>query len=97
MISYLLTYIKDVITSPVAVIGLIASLIVLVSMCFNTSKKSGQLLMRIFNLLGSVACVIYALMLGANGVGAFILNSILIVVNFIYMIKLIKNSRSNNN
>lgn len=50
--------------------------------------------MRILNGIGSVVCVIYAIMLGPDGVGTFILNSILVVVNFVYMIKLLRNSNN---
>ena len=96
MFSYFTDYKKDVFSSRTALIGLVASFIILVSMCFNTSKKSGELMMRILNFIGSIACVVYAIMLGANGIGTFILNAILIIVNFVYMIKLIRNYRKNN-
>lgn len=94
MIKTIVDGIKLCFQSPTALVGLGASLIVLVSMCFNTSTKRGELLMRILNGIGSVVCVIYAIMLGPDGVGTFILNSILVVVNFVYMIKLLRNSNN---
>ena len=50
--------------------------------------------MRILNGIGSIVCVIYAIMLGLDGVGTFILNAILILVNFYYIIKLLKKSNN---
>ena len=42
--------------SLTTLVGLGSSLIVLVSMCFNTSTKRGELLVRILNAIGSGAC-----------------------------------------
>lgn len=92
MFQVIIDGLKSCVQSPTALTGLFASLIVLVSMCFNTSTKRGELLMRILNGIGSIACVIYAIMLGPNGIGTFILNAILVIVNFYYMIKLLKNN-----
>ncbi len=94
MIDSIINGLKLCIQSPTALIGLGASLIVLVSMCFNTSTKHGELLMRILNGIGSIVCVIYAIMLGPDGVGTFILNAILVFVNFYYMIKLLRKSNN---
>ena len=85
MIEYLQS-----LTDPVAIIGLVASIIVLVSMCFNPSTRKGNLLMRGVNLVGSVISVIYGLMLGPLGAGMILLNGVLVFVNLIYLIKAVK-------
>lgn len=94
LIDLIVNGLKLCIQSPTALVGLVASIIVLISMCFNTSTKRGELLMRILNGIGSIVCVIYAIMLGLDGVGTFILNAILIFVNFYYIIKLLKKSNN---
>lgn len=85
MIEYLQS-----LTDPVAIIGLEASIVVLVSMCFNPSTRKGNLLMRGVNLVGSVISVIYGLMLGPLGAGMILLNGVLVFVNLIYLIKAVK-------
>lgn len=85
MIEYLQS-----LTSPVAILGLVASIVVLVSMCFNPSTKRGNLLMRGVNLVGSIISVIYGLLLGPLGAGMILLNGVLVFVNLIYLIKAVK-------
>lgn len=85
MIEYLQS-----LTNPVAIIGLVASIVVLVSMCFNPSTKRGNLLMRGVNLVGSIISVIYGLLLGPLGAGMILLNGVLVFVNLIYLIKAVK-------
>ena len=80
-------YIKSLITDPVALVGLLASLIVLISMCFNTRTQHGELLMRVLNLIGSVISVIYGIVLGPVGFGVIILNAPLIFINLFYVFK----------
>lgn len=89
MIKYFINLVK----SPSAIIGLIASIIVLVSMCFNTRTIKGELLMRSLNFVGSILSVIYGLMLGPDGFGMIILNGTLMVVNLLYLIKSIQNKK----
>lgn len=85
MIEYLQS-----LTNPVAIIGLVASIVVLVSMCFNPSTKKGNLLMRGVNLVGSIISVVYGLLLGPLGAGMILLNGVLVFVNLIYLIKAVK-------
>ena len=88
-------YINDLITSPAAIVGLVASITVLVSMCFNTRTRIGELLMRSLNAIGSIISVIYGLMLGPDGFGMLILNAPLVFINSYYFIRsLIKNTCS---
>lgn len=85
-------YLKTL-NEPVVVLGLVASLVVLVSMCFSTTTRTGALLMRSVNLLASVLCVIYGWLLGPAGLGTFLLNTVLVFVNIYHFIKVFKKNR----
>lgn len=85
MIDYLMS-----LNDPVAITGLVASIIVLVSMCFNPATKKGNLLMRSVNLIGSIVSVIYGLLLGPLGAGMILLNGVLVFVNLYYLIVTLK-------
>ena len=80
-------YFNSLVTDPAALLGLLASLIVLVSMCFNTRTKRGERLMRSLNFLGSIMSVIYGVVLGPAGFGMILLNGTLVFVNLFYLIK----------
>ncbi len=83
-------YFNTLLTDTVSQIGLLASIIVLVSMCFNTRTRRGELLMRSVNLVGSIVSVVYGLLLGPLGAGMILLNGVLVFVNLIYLIKAVK-------
>ena len=59
-------------------------------MCFDTSTRKGDLLLRLWNLVGSVLSVIYGIILGPEGFGMIILNGTLVFVNLYYLIKIWK-------
>ena len=80
-------YFSSLVTDPAALLGLLASLIVLVSMCFNTRTKRGERLMRSLNFLGSIMSVVYGIVLGPAGFGMILLNGTLVFVNLFYLIK----------
>lgn len=80
-------YFNSLVTDPAALLGLLASLIVLVSMCFNTRTKRGERLMRSLNFLGSIMSVVYGIILGPAGFGMILLNGTLVFVNLFYLIK----------
>ena len=85
-------YFSILFTDPAALLGLLASLVVLVSMCFNTRTKRGERLMRSLNFLGSIMSGIYGIILGPAGFGMILLNGTLVFVNLLYLIKDDKNS-----
>lgn len=85
MIDYLMS-----LNNPVSIIGLVASIIVLVSMCFNPSTKRGNIMMRSVNLIGSIVSVIYGVFLGPLGAGMILLNGVLVFVNAYYLIVTLK-------
>ena len=88
----MIEYFKSLVTDPIALIGLIASIIVLISMCFNTRTKKGELLLRSWNLVGSILSVIYGLLLGVLGAGMILLNGVLVFVNLFYIVRNISKS-----
>ena len=78
----------------IEIVGVIASILILISMCFNSSSYKGSLLMRIFNLIGSIILTVYGSLIQAFSV--VFLNGILVFVNFYYLINLIvKNYKKN--
>lgn len=89
----MIEYFINLVTSPSAILGLVASIVVLISMCFNTRTRKGELLMRGLNFIGSVLSVIYGSMLGPAGFGMIVLNGTLVVVNLLYLIKSIQNKK----
>lgn len=78
----------------IEIVGVIASILILISMCFNSSSYKGSLFMRIFNLIGSIILTVYGSLIQAFSV--VFLNGILVFVNFYYLINLIvKNYKKN--
>lgn len=85
-------YFSSLFTDTAALLGLLASIVVLVSMCFNTRTRRGERLMRLLNFVGSILSVIYGIILGPAGFGMIILNGTLTFVNLFYLIKNDKSS-----
>ena len=75
-------------------IGIVATLLILVSMLFPTLSYKGSLCMRILNILGSVVFVIYGALLPA--ISTAVLNGALIIVNSVHLFKLIKDNKNKN-
>lgn len=69
-------------------IGIGATLLILVSMCFKTVSFKGSLLMRVLNIAGSVVFVVHGALLPA--ISTAVLNGCLVIVNTIHLILLIK-------
>lgn len=74
--------------NSVEYIGLSASLFILVSMCFPTNTYKGTVMLRILNLLGSIAFVVYGALLPA--ISTAVLNGCVIIVNLVQLILVIK-------
>ena len=70
------------------IIGIIASVLIVLSMLFKTTTFKGTIWMRIINALGSVFFISYGFSIKAYSTG--ICNSILFLVNIFYLIKEIK-------
>lgn len=72
----------------VEIIGIIASILIVLSMVFKTTNYRGTIAMRIINAVGSVFFVIYGALLPAWSTMAT--NAILFCLNIFYLIKEIK-------
>lgn len=76
----------------IEILGIISSFIIFISMCFKTDTIKGTICLRSFNLIGSVAFVVYGLLLPSYAT-AF-MNFIIIFINVYHMIKLIQKIKS---
>ena len=83
----MIEYFSQLVSSPAAVVGLVASIIVLISMCFNTRTRCGELWMRGLNVIGSILSDLYGLLLGPEGFAMLLLNTPLIFISAYYFIK----------
>ena len=72
----------------IEIVGIVATLCILFSMCFKTLTFKGSVIMRVTNLIGSVIFVVYGCLLPA--ISTAILNGILILVNSYHLFVLIK-------
>ena len=67
------------------VIGIIASVLVVFSMVFQTTTYRGTMMMRILNLTGSIFFIVYGFLLPAYATA--ITNTCALILNLIYIIK----------
>ena len=77
----------------IEIIGIVSTLLILASMLFKTTTIKGSIIMRILNLIGSLAFVIYGALLPA--LSTAILNAGLVFINGYHLILLIKENRKN--
>ena len=75
----------------VEIIGIFATVLIVVSMSFKTTTLKSSIWMRITNLLGSVIFVLYGCLLPA--ISTAILNGFLVVVNSYHLIILLKSEK----
>lgn len=72
----------------IEVIGILATIFILISMSINTSSLKGDVIMRAINIAGSVVFVVYGALLPA--ISTAVLNGLLVFVNIYHLVKLIK-------
>lgn len=75
----------------IEIIGTIASILLIISMCFKTETIKGSIWMRIFNIVGSVIFATYGFLLPAYSTGC--LNTIMVGVNAVRLVKLLKEKK----
>ena len=73
------------------IVGISGSILIAISMVFKTETDRGVMLLRIFNLLGSIVFVIYGFMLPAYS--TIILNCICVVLNIVGLVRIIQKIR----
>ena len=71
----------------IEIIGIVATLFILIGMCFKTLSFWGSFWLRLLNIVGSIFFVAYGILIPA--ISTAILNGALILVNGFYLIKLI--------
>lgn len=72
----------------VEILGVVATLFIVVSMSCKTLTKKSSIIMRVLNTLGSIIFIIYGLLLPA--LSTTILNIIVVGINIYHLILLIK-------
>lgn len=77
----------------IEIIGILATLLILASMCFKTTSYKGSFWMRTINIAGCVVFMVYGIFLPA--ISTAILNGALVIVNTYHLIMLIKMKNSN--
>ena len=75
----------------VEIIGIFATVLIIVSMSFKTTTLKASIWMRITNLIGSAIFVVYGCLLPA--ISTAILNGFLVVVNSYHLIILLKSEK----
>ena len=82
---------NDVILNEI--VGISGSILIAISMVFKTETDRGVMLLRIFNLLGSIVFVVYGFMLPAYS--TIILNFICVILNIVGLVKIVKKIKNN--
>lgn len=72
----------------IEILGVVATLFIVVSMSCKTLTKKSSIIMRLLNTLGSIIFIIYGLLLPA--LSTTILNIIVVGINIYHLILLIK-------
>lgn len=73
-------------------VGLVATVLLVISLCFNTKTFKGTLCMRVLNLLCSGVWIVYGVLLGL--LATFVSNSLCVLINLYYLILAVKNRDS---
>lgn len=73
------------------IIGLFASIILVVSLLPRTTSYKGTIIMRALNMIGSIMFVVYGCLLPAISTG--IANGCLVVIDLYYLIREIKDHK----
>lgn len=76
----------------IEILGLIGSVIILISMCFKSCDIKGNLVMRIFNIVGNIILAAYAIQVDALSV--CVLNIGVVVIDIYHIIGLVKSIKN---
>lgn len=78
-------------TNIIEIIGLVASFLLVISLCFKTETLKGSIWMRSLNIIGSIIFAIYGFLLPAYSTG--IVNTLLVAINSYRLCVLIKENK----
>lgn len=67
------------------IIGIVASILILCSICANTTKKKGILILRALNTLGSLVYIYYGYLIGSYSI--MLLDTVAVVINVVYLVR----------
>lgn len=70
------------------IVGVVASILILCSICANTTKQKGILLLRALNTLGSLIYIYYGYLIHSYSI--ILLDTVAVIINTVYMFKHIK-------
>lgn len=73
------------------IVGISGSILIAISMVFKTETDRGVMLLRIFNLLGSIVFVVYGVMLPAYS--TIILNFVCVILNIVGLVRIVQKIR----
>lgn len=73
------------------IVGFLASIVVIISITFNPQSRKGNIWLRSLNLLGSIAFIIYGILLPAYA--TIFMNCIAGIINLIYLIKILRSAK----
>ena len=74
----------------IEIFGIISSIIILVSICFDPQSKKGNIVLRTLNTIGSVAFVIYGLLIPTYA--TVFMNICAAIINLIYLVRSIRST-----
>jgi len=75
----------------IEIIGIVATVMILISMSFKTTTLKGSIIMRITNIIGSIVFTVYGALLPA--ISTAILNALLVIINTYHLIVLINENK----
>lgn len=78
----------------IEIIGIIASIFIVISLAFNTTTIKGTITLRILNLVGSLFFIVYGICLPS--ISTCIANVATVILDIIFMIKTIKSKEASN-
>ena len=73
------------------IVGFLASIIVIISITFNPQSWRGNIWLRLLNLIGSIAFIIYGILLPAYA--TIFMNCVAGIINLIYLIKILRSAK----
>lgn len=76
----------------IELIGTLASILILTSMCIKSTTVKGNILMRVINIIGSIIFVYYGYVLGAYS--TILLNAVCVIINIYHIIAMRKADNS---
>lgn len=77
----------------VELIGIFATILILISIIHNSTTIVGNIRMRIYNIIGSIVYIIYGIFI--HSFSTILLNTIVIFIHIVNLYKIYKDRRNN--